>query len=481
MDVESILDLMPKPDKEDGIVWTPRIIAKKMIDNLPKEVWNHNTKFLDPVCKSGIFLEEILNRLMELDYWKEKYTNIYERRIAVVNKQLFGIAGDKISKAVTDRVLYCQLVDNSNIRYIENYRRIVKNEVLKATIDKEFNGMKFDVIIGNPPYQQEGNGGGGGVSAESSEPLYNKFMEQIMKLSVHYISLIIPSRWCSTDKEVLNNFRRNIIESNHVVEIFNFENSQSVFEDVQIAGGVMYFLYDSYKKYDMVKIHNCEIIDEVIRDISVADRSLREHRHKKTDNKYIYIIVLDNEANKIINKVLKDDNKTLDEVMYRRNVFGISSNFYGSTVASESTPIKVICSKDRETYIDKIGVKNIGLINKYKLLLSRMCGDNGGKKLKVINKVKIAGLNEVCSDSYLVLSCFDTKLECNNMETFIKTKFIRFLIGATIEGVGISVKNFIFVPYLNFNEEWTDEKLYKKFSLTDDEIDYIEQKIRTMD
>lgn len=480
MDVESILDLMPKPDKEDGIVWTPRIIAKKMIDNLPKEVWNHNTKFLDPVCKSGIFLEEILNRLMELDYWKEKYINIYERRIEIVNKQLFGIAGDKISKAVTDRVLYCQLVDNSNIKYIEKYKRLVVNNKLEDIIKKEFNGMKFDVIIGNPPYQQEGNGGGDGVGAESAEPLYNKFMEQLMKISVHYISLIIPSRWYNSAKPSLAKFRGNMINSKHITKIFNFENSSDVFKEVGIAGGVMYFVYDNNIINSNVEIHNCKIVDNKAIDISILKRDISKHTYLDNNNNIQYIIFSDNNAETIVDKLVRKSNNTFIKHVLGQCVFNLESKFEHNKTYSEYYPIKVVCNKDRVTYTNKSMLRNTELINKYKVVITRFCNKQQCAQT-IISEPKIIKKNEVCVDTFLVVDYLDNELEAINVCKYLKTKLARFLIGLTVDGLSLSAKNFIFVPYLNFNEEWTDEKLYKKFSLTDDEIDYIEQKIRTMD
>lgn len=102
---DSILDFMPVPDKEVA-VFTPRVIVKEMVDALPDDAWNYKTKFLDITCKSGIFLEEILNRLMELDYWKEKYSDEFDRRIAIAERQLFGISPNPTCQMISERVVY---------------------------------------------------------------------------------------------------------------------------------------------------------------------------------------------------------------------------------------------------------------------------------------------------------------------------------------------------------------------------------------
>ena len=474
---DSILDFMPVPDKEVA-VFTPRVIVKEMVDALPDDVWNYKTKFLDIACKSGIFLEEILNRLMELDYWKEKYSDEFDRRIAIAERQLFGISPNPTCQMISERVVYGVLLGDSNIKYIEDMLELAEKNKLVDEIKKEFKDMKFDVIIGNPPYQK--NTGGGGVT-ETSSPIYNKFIEQAMKMNAKYISMIVPSRWCSTDKSELNKLRKEMVECQHISSIFNFENSKEVFDDLLIAGGVMYFLYDNTRKSTDTEFNRCSIINGNMRVKSTAVRELGKYRYKdKKQSKYM--ILTDNMADSIVTKVLEKDKKSMYEQVLSKNVFNIPSNFTGSKIKSLHNYIGVVTSKEKY-YINSECINRADLVNKTKVIIGQLVSGGGfpvDGRYQVLSRPRVLDSGDVCSHSYLVVGCLSNEYEANNLVKLLKTKIVRYLIKVTLSSMNISKKNFIFVPLLDYTKEWTDEELYERYKLSQEEIDYIENTIKEM-
>ena len=338
--------------------------------------------------------------------------------------------------------------------------------------------MEFNIVVGNPPYQLET----GGVN-KSAMPLYDKVIERVILLRPKYISMIIPSRWACGGKSVLDRFRRDLIASNRLVEIHNYFNSVDVFENVSIAGGVMYFLWDRDKEEDGVIIYNYRGSERVTKEDSLLS---------KYEYKGEYLIILDNIMRGIIDKVRSKDSKTMSNIVHKRKPFGIDSRFEDSDKYTDIKNIKVICSGGRVVYTD-IGniLRNKGLVGDYKVICNKIKSDGGGfkgGKYNVIARPRVLSGGEVCSESYLMIGSNVDINVCKNIVKYISTKFVRSLVLSTITSVGVSRKNFIFVPIQDFSSNgdinWDtsiveiDKQLYKKYSLTDAEVEYIESIVK---
>jgi site-specific DNA-methyltransferase (adenine-specific) len=326
--------------------------------------------------------------------------------------------------------------------------------------------MKFDVIIGNPPYQLNDGGSGNGISAK---PLYHLFVTQSKKLFPSYLLMIIPSRWFAGGKG-LDEFRHEMLNDSHIHYLIDYPKSRECFPNVDIAGGVCYFLWErNYKGICTIKT------------IMNGKTDTRTRRLNEFD-----IFIRDNMGLDIIHKIRAKNKKSMASIVYSRNPFGFVSSARGSQ-CHQLNSIKLYSSAGWG-FVNRNEInKNNELIPNYKVFIGKVNPDRGGvnnasdKKMNVTTRVGILNPDEIMTETYLLLQSFENKKEAENCASFYKTKFVRFLISQTITSMNITKDNFQFVPLQDFSEPWTDEKLYKKYNLTQEEINFIESMIRPME
>ena len=481
-------------------VFTPPEIANRMLDLLPKEIWSDSkVKFLDPFCKSGVFLREITKRL--LDGLSEEIPDMQERLDHILHHQVYGMAITELTSLVSRRSLYCSKDASSEYsisRFDEASGNIAfheiphtwnestgkciycgaSREVYERGEDKEshayqfihtdnpkelFNNMKFDVIIGNPPYQL--NDGGGRDSA--AIPLYDKFVQKAKQLAPHFLIMIIPARWY-TGGRGLDDFRDNMISDTRMKVIHDYPETDDCFPGLNIRGGVCYFLWDSLYHGD------CTIINHIKGKMIEMKRPLKEAN--------IPLLIRYNQSISIMKKVLKFKEVSLGKYVSTSKPFGMRSNFSDFTsIQTEMHSVKLYRFGENGYVAKKIIVKNENLIDRYKVLVSKASPGGDEYPHSIVSQPIVSEPNSVCTETYLVIKDVDSRPEAENLVSYIKTRFFRFMMSLVKNTQNISKASYTFVPLQDFSHSWTDEMLYRKYKLSSDEIAFIESMIRPME
>ncbi len=482
-------------------VFTPPQVVNRMLDMLPAELFlSKETKFLDPVSKSGVFLREIAKRLMI--GLERQIPDIYERADHIFTHQLYGIAITELTALTSRRSVYCSKRANGeysicrkfqneegNIRFktIEHkfvdgkckycgasesvFGKNVRTDLESHAYEfihtekpeKIFGNMKFDVIIGNPPYQLDDGG-----SKASASPIYQFFVEQAKKLNPRYLVMIIPSRWFTGGKG-LDVFRKNMLEDKRIKVLKDYVNAKDCFPGLSISGGICYFLWSRDHKG--------------LCDFTSINAGVEDNMQRMLDEFPVFVRY--NKAINIIHKIRMKDKTSLTSILSSRNPFGIPTNARGEDKSFVNS-YKLISSQG-EGYVDNKDIlSNKSLADSYKVMITRVMCEHAGEpdregKFKVLATVRLLNPKEICTDSYITAGDYDNLDQAKNLEGYLKTKFARFLILQAAASINLSKATYSFVPLLDFTKEWTDKTLYKRYKLSLDEIDYIEGILHPMD
>lgn len=409
----------------------------------------------------------------------EKQYQLWQK---TVEDNIFVICKTPMAKAITRRTLLGYRKGKLNahafddlIMQLKEKPDQFKEKVLRGSFwKKECNEMKFDAVVGNPPYQLDV-----GIKKENyGLPIYNDFVVQSIKLAPKYLSMITPSRWF-TGGRGLEEYRRKMLNDKHIKKLVDFVDSKVCFPGVDVAGGVSYFIWDECYN------DKCEFISIFNNKKSSMFRDL---------NKYS-IFTRYNEALCIIDKVKEKSKRFLSEIVSQQTPFGFITTYKGED--KPFTGSVTLLTSTGKTYVayEKV-TRGKEMISKYKVIFSKATCEHAGVadkngKFRVLSFNSILEPFEICSQSYLVGGCFDTKKEAQNFHKYIKCMFTRFLLMQAVSSQDISREKFMFVPLQDFTEnsdiDWSksvaeiDQQLYKKYNLTDEEITFIESMIKPME
>ncbi|MBQ6171226.1 MAG: Eco57I restriction-modification methylase domain-containing protein [Clostridia bacterium] len=485
-------------------VFTPPEVVNQMLDMLPQELFSDpNTTFLDPACKTGVFLREIAKRLLE--GLKDQIPDLQERIDHIFHKQLFGIGITELTSLLSRRSLYCSKYPNGqySITHFDDAEGNIRFKRIehtwgKTTYDKDgkphtscvfcgankeqwgrsddlethayefvhvkperiFN-MKFDVIISNPPYQLS-------TSSDSAQakPIYHLFVEKAKQLSPRYISMIIPSRWFSGGMG-LDSFRTNMLSDKHISTLVDYQNALECFPGVEIKGGVCYFLWD--KSYS----GDAKIVSNINGKTSVALRPLLENN--------LDVFVRYNEAISILHKVQIKNEKSFADYINPQRFFGFPTKFKDFHEQMGPNEVKIYANKAVGFVKRSDVLMNKEAIDKHKVFVSEAYNGGDGWPHQIINRPFVGYPGDICTDTYMCIGPFSNAQIAENVCEYMKTKFFRFLVMLVKNTQHGAKKVYSLVPIQDFTKAWTDNELYKKYGLSQEETDFIESMIKPMD
>lgn len=500
-------------------VFTPPEVANRMLDMLPQELFESaETTFLDPCCKSGVFLREIAKRLLknQMPGYEKALEDIKAKKEAgeklspedkyfqnelqkvvdhIFHKQLFGIAITEMTSLLSRRSVYCAKNPDSkysiskferadgNIRFKkikhtwvdgkckycganeEQYRRGDELEshayewIHTNNLEGIF-GMKFDVIIGNPPYHLSD---GSGASTDAANPIYQLFISQAKKLQPNYLVMITPSKWMVGGKISLKPFREQMRSDTRIKKIVDYENAAAWFPGIHIDGGISYFLWDRnyHGKTDYTFISN-------------DGQEIKSFRYLKND--FFEYIIRDSRIFDILLKIKCEE--YFSSIVSSTQPFGIRKDLFNSperypnsrlSEHSFTDSVRIYGVKGikggarRQTgYITKVSISDTyDALNKFKLFFTTSYSTNAIIPPEII----IGDKGDACTETFLLIGPFNTKSQQCNCKSFMETKFFRFLLYHGKGTMQVSKTVFGLIPLLDFNEEWSDEKLINKYGL----------------
>ncbi|NJM29054.1 MAG: restriction endonuclease [Rhizobiales bacterium] len=493
-------------------VFTPPEFANRMLDTLAEawakanggaDIWADKTvTFLDPCTKSGVFLREITSRLTK--GLEQQIPDLQKRVDHILTKQVFGIAITQLTSLLARRSLYCskhakgehsiaksfksdhgniwfertkhtwndgrceycgaprKLFDRKTEQENHAYAFIHANDINSRIAEFFGDEMQFDVIIGNPPYQM--TGGAGGTSDSS---IYHLFVEQAIKLEPRYLSMVMPARWIAGGRG-LDDFRRMMLGDGHLHELVDYPASYDVFPGVEIKAGVCYFLWDLEHRGDcnVTTIRSGEVLGPVSRKLDEYD-----------------IFVRDARAVSILHKVLGRGETSINSILTRDTAFGLASNFegYHEKERSGDVPLHYIRRMKRGVaYIGRnIVSKSAHLIDTWKVLVPEAYNGGDGLPHQIVGKPLIVSSPSVCTQSFLFFHV-GSRSAAKSLQSYYATRFFRFLLSQRKITQHALHSTYAWVPMQNWDQTWTDDKLYAKYGFTAQEQSYIKTQVRAM-
>ena len=466
------------------------------------DVYATDSKVLEINSKSGLYPLFVAYNIYRrrVEEAKRKYGEV-DRGFALslwdstIEQNIFVICKTPMARDITRRTLVGFRNTRVNAQYYKDLIEVIKNN--PATFVNEVRDgrrfwntnnndhMKFNAIVGNPPYNEMD---GSGASDDAANPIYQHFIRISKNIHPYYMSIIMPSKWMVGGKVILKSFRKEMMEDLHIEKMYDYENDREIFPTSHNDGGICYFLWNSS--------HNGNV-DYCFK--SLQGELVQTNRKLKIESNDI--VIRDLRRYSIISKMNRS--KSFKEIVsltqpfgIRKDLFNKPENYTDSNLNTEHFEnsvriygVKGIKGGARRTsgYILKTSVKkNVEWINKYKIFFTTSYSTNALNPPAPI----LGAPNDICTETFLVIGPFDKKEEQVYCLKYIDTKCFKFLLYCGRGTMQVSQDVFRFVPLQDFTSQsdidWSvsipeiDEQLYQKYGLSDDEIAFIEKMIKPM-
>ena len=441
-----------------------------------KDVFRPESHVLEINSKSGLYPLYVAYNIYRarVEAAKQKYgevshgfaMNLWD---ATIEENILVVCKTPMAKSITKRTLAGFRNTRVNAQY---YPDLIQNisERPEAVVNTFRDGkhfwkinqdtnMKLDAIVGNPPYQVMD--GGAGVSAV---PVYNRFVEIAKQSKPNYISMIMPAKWYNGGRG-LEQFRNDMLHDRRIRSLYDYIDPHDCFPTVDVAGGICYFLLD--KNYNgLCNFVSCRSGNKIPTMRNLSDSE---------------VLIRHQEEVSILSKVQIEGQTYLNSTAYSQKPFGLRTYIK----PLEKGDILLRYNGGLGPYESKFVTVNKDLIDKWKIITSCLTAEHAGEtdkngQKRIFSTLEILAPGTICTETYMMLSTFDTQEECINMLQYLKTKFVRALVAMVTATQHMSKANFRFVPLQDFTRPWTDTDLYAKYNLTDDEIQFIESMIKPM-
>ena len=481
-------------DEKNGVLTTPRYVdqgdvTRQLFDNvdLAGEV---QTKILEINSKTGLYplyvtyslFRRRLDEYIKAECIDKETVSVQEEQVVwddIVKDNMYVICNTPMAVGITRRTLFGfrQVDQKANIKNVQLIERASKNQeelvqelksvgFWKGNTSKQ--EMKFNAVVGNPPYQLSGHG-------QKPLPIYQNFIDLARTLKPKCISIVSPSRWFAAND--LKEFRDSIIKENKLDIIHDFADARLCFPNVEIKGGISYFRWnDDSNQYCNFFIHNDKGVTQTMRNLSTENTE---------------ILIRDGYMIKILEKVQSKNEAKFNSLISSNDPFGFDMREEHSSkrvkVPYYNTPKENSAifyyngwRKKGVGYVDReIINKNTEWVDKVKILIPKAWGT--GDTTKDWLKPFIVEKNTCCTETYLVVGPFDSLEIAENVVSYMGTKFFHFMVAIMKLTQNAMQGVYCNVPIQDFSHRWTDEDLYEKYGLDLFEREYIESLIKPMD
>jgi hypothetical protein len=480
--------LIISPHKKTNQIFTPKPVVRRMVDFLEKEnpgiFTDPDKKYLDLYTKSGLFLAEIVRRLYQ--GLESVIPDKTERICHIFRHQVYGVAPTQIIQNIAENFVYGEKKEEIKSRIVahdltpEAQRGTVQEKLYELFGDET---LKFDVIIGNPPYQEEAKGTG-----TRDQPLYHYFMDEAFSIA-DKTCLITPARFLFDAGQTPKAWNRKMLDDEHLKVIEYYSSSKMVFDMVDIKGGVVITLYDKNKNYNKINVFTPHLeLNSIVSKVTNSPKSIFESLSEVISSQGIY---------------------RFSDVAIRKfpQIKALSGKGTGAKIISKLIPeipqLFTTVPDNKQTDVLLLGKANYGRIKKYIKREYLQHNDyidtynilvpesNGTGAFDKFSTPVVAPPQFGSADTFISIGMLKTEEEALSLLKFIKTKFLRALVGVKKATQHNPKSVWQYVPMQDFTEnsdiDWTksvaeiDRQLYKKYGLTEEEIAFIEEKVQAME